>query len=240
MKKGIRTVYTIGEKYENKWGDKYKIIGYTDNVNERIIEFESGCIKKVLKNSIKEKEIKDFNHNTFYGVACLGMENACDHYLFWRWLNMIGRCYNQKHCQYKSYGDKGIYVEEYLRNFSNYINVVENLENASKLKEFPKEWQIDKDLKSIYDLCYSRNTLTIMKASENLELENKGKRVKVYMFSLNNELVNIFNSINEAERITGVHRGNIARTMRGESRTAGGHKWRNKNDENEVTYVKQL
>lgn len=236
MKKGSKNVFVIGEKHTNIWGQTFEIIGYTEHVRKRIIKFESGCIKTVYILSIKNKKIKDFNQNTIYGVGCLGMEDATCHYLWWRWFNMIGRCYDLNHCQYKSYGDKGIYVEEYLRNFKNYVQFIESLPNASKLKEFPDEWQIDKDLKSKSNLCYSRDTITIMKGVDNLELENKGKRIQVFMFSLDDKLINKFKSISEAERKTGVYRGNIARVIRGDSKTAGGYKWKTSINK-EVNYV---
>jgi hypothetical protein len=194
--------------------------------------FKSGCIKTVLTSSIKHNKIKDFNVNSYYGVACLGMEGATSHHLWNRWLNMIGRCYNPKHSQYKSYENKGIYVEEYLRNFKNYISCVESLPNNDKLLNDSDNWQIDKDLKSGY--YYSRDSLTIMKSKENLELENAGKRIRVDMYSINDKFLKSFESISEAEINTGIYRGNIARVIRGEANTAGGFKWKNK----EVEYDK--
>ena len=47
------------------------------------------------------------------------------------------------------------------------------------------------------------------------------------MYSLEGELLQIFESISEAERITGIHRGNIARCVRKEGKTAGGYRWEN-------------
>lgn len=70
---------------------------------------------------------------------------------------MIGRCYSKKHPQYKSYGSKGVYVEQYLLDFSNYVSFISSLENYKNLIEHPKEWQIDKDKKG--GGCYSRNTM---------------------------------------------------------------------------------
>jgi len=153
------------------------------------------------------------------------MKGATKHYLWFRWVNMIRRCYDIKAPNYKSYGAKGIYVEEYLRNFKNYINFIETLPNIDKLKKDPNSWQIDKDLKSGY--FYSRDSVTIMKSEENLELENKGKKIQIIMLSLDGKVIEKFESMYEAETKTGIHRGNISRVIRGESKTAGGYKWRN-------------
>lgn len=60
---------------------------------------------------------------------------------------MVGRCYSKKHPQYKSYGAKGIFVEPYLLNFSNYVSFVSSLDNYNHLINNPDKWQIDKDKK---------------------------------------------------------------------------------------------
>jgi len=140
---------------------------------------------------------------------------------------MIGRCYDKNHSAYKSYGAKGVYVEEYLLNFKNYCDFLKTLPNYNKLKKNPKAWQVDKDLKS--GKCYSKDTLTIMKNEDNLELENCTKRVKINQYTTNNKYIQTFESINQAEKITHIHRGNIARCVRGQSHTAGGFKWKKVN-----------
>lgn len=139
---------------------------------------------------------------------------------------MIGRCYSENHCGYKSYGAKGISVFQELLNFKNYVSVVEKLWNYNFLLEHPEEWDIDKDYKSKDIKIYSKDTLCIMKKMKNIELENHNKKVKIQQFSLDNQLVNTFESISAAEKITKIHRGNIAKVVRGEAKTAGGYIWR--------------
>lgn len=152
------------------------------------------------------------------------MDYASKHYLYDRWLNMIGRCYSKTHSGYKSYGEKGILVEDYLRNFRNYIEFVESLPNIEKLKEDSQNWNIDKDLKG--GRIYSRDTLSIITTAHNLEIQNKDIKITANMHSLEGEFIQSFESISEAERRTGIHRGNIARNIRGESNTAGGYIWK--------------
>ena len=64
-----------------------------------------------------------------------------------------------------------------------------------------------------------------MRREENLEEENSRKRFKIKMIDKNGNVLKIFESITVAEKETGIHRGNIARTVRGQSKTAGGYRW---------------
>ena len=86
IKKGKHYSYLIGDVFTNYQGLNYKIIDYDKNVRRRIIKFDSGCIKNVLISSIIKGNITDYNAKTICGVGCLGMKNACVHFLFWRWL----------------------------------------------------------------------------------------------------------------------------------------------------------
>ena len=57
-----------------------------------------------------------------------------------------------------------------------------------------------------------------------------GRRSKaVDQYSLNNEWIATFNSMIEAERITGVHRAGIGKVCNGQRATAGGFIWKFKN-----------
>jgi hypothetical protein len=228
----IKTKYLIGERFFNSRNQEYEIIGYTDNNRERVIRFiDSGIKKKILIKGITRGSVRDFSDNSILGVGVPGMENASNHFLFDRWMNMIGRCYYKKHCQYKNYGAKGIIVEDYLLNFKNYIDCVSKLENYDLLKKYPKIYQIDKDILSINEKIYSRETLRIVTLDENLEEENKKRRFEIDRYSLDGNYIDTFESITKAEKITGIHRGNIARNVRNEGKSAGGYIWKRKEQE---------
>lgn len=154
------------------------------------------------------------------------MDNATDHFLFNRWINMIGRCYNKNHRGYKSYGANGVTVSDELLNFKSYIAILEGLPNYDFLLENPKEWDIDKDYKSKGVKIYSKDTICIMKKTKNIELENESKKVKIQQITLDNELVNTFESITSAENITGISKRNIAKVVNGKAKTAEGYIWR--------------
>ena len=222
----VKTKYLIGERYKNNEGNWYTIISFPKDNRRRNIRFDSGYEDCALTCQLRNGKVKDLGVKTYYGVACSGMKNATNHFLFNRWINMIGRCYNKNHCGYKSYGANGITVSDELLNFKNYIDIVEKLPNYKFLLENPEKWDIDKDYKSKNEKIYSKDTICIMKKEKNLELENRTRRIKIQQFTFNNTLVETFESIYEAEKTTGIHRGNISRAIRGKSKTAGGYIWR--------------
>lgn len=231
MRKGSKINKLIGEKYINKDEKIFEIIGYVDdNARGRIIKFESGYQRQTTTRSIYNGTniIDIYTKKSIYGIAIMDVDNGTKHILYWRWLNMIGRCYNKNHVQYNHYGKSGYIVEDYLLRFSNYIKFIESLPNYEKLKNNPKLYEIDKDIKTNrQSKIYSRETISIVLAEDNLEEENKRKRIKVYQYDLLNNLINEFVSITEAEKITNIHIGNIARCIRKQSKTAGGFIWSN-------------
>ena len=224
-RKGQRTSFLIGEEYINNKGCKFKIIGYVENPRRRKIKFESGYEDVVLISRIKSGSVRDLNYKTCCGVGCLGIKNATKHPLYYRWTNMIGRCYNKNHAAYKSYGAKGVTVSEELCNFKNYIEIVSKLPHYKEMLENPDQWDIDKDLNSKKEKIYSKDTIKIMLKNKNLELENKNKRIKVQQFTLDMEYINTFESITEAGNLTSISKRNISRAVRNNT-TAGGYIWR--------------
>lgn len=201
-------------------------MGYPDNVRRRYVKFDSGYDCCPLVSQLRNGKVRDLGQCTYYGIASAGMDNATDHFLFNRWINMIGRCYNENHRGYKFYGANGVTVSEELLNFKNYIRIVESLPNYNFLLENPKEWDIDKDYKSKDVKIYSKDTICIMKKTKNIELENESKKIKIQQITLDNELVDTFESITSAENITGINKRNIAKVVNGKAKTAGGYIWR--------------
>ena len=217
----------IGEVKKNRWGIEYKIIGYVENYPRlRQIKFiKSGYVAVVNCFNIRDGSASDYTHATVCGVGATGFKDASKHILYYRWANMLGRCYSEKHSGYKSYGAKGCYVEDYLLNFKNYVEFVEGLENYKLLKENPEKYHIDKDMKNPNTKCYSRETISIITKEKNIEIENNDKSIQIEAYDLNGNFVASFISITIAEKMTGIPRGNIARNVRGESKTAGGYVW---------------
>ena len=158
---------------------------------------------------------------TKYGLRGNFKGNASEHPLYFRWMNMLRRCYEPTFYGYESYGGKGVTVEPFLQVFSNYVEFVSGLPHYDDFLLSPKDWQIDKDGRG--GDVYSRLTIQIIPSAENLEIENAAKRIPIFRVD---ELGNrqFYPSISEAERITGIWRGNIARAVR-TGYSAGGYKW---------------
>lgn len=221
------TTNKIGEVKKNKWGIEYKITGYVEGYPRlRQVKFlKSGYIAIVKDFNIRDGSVSDYTHPTVCGVGITGFKDASKHILYYRWANMIGRCYSKKHSGYKSYGAKGCYVEDYLLNFKNYVKFVESLDGFDLLKNNPEKYHIDKDMKYVNNKCYSRETISIITKEKNIKIENKNKIVKIEAYDLDGNFVASFASICIAEKMTGIHRGNIAKNVRGEAKTAGGYIW---------------
>lgn len=222
MKKGSKSHYLINECFENDDGRKYEIIGYCKNVRRRLIRFESGYEDEVLISQIKHGKIKDLYQKTYYGIACLGIKGGTNHLLYWRWFNMISRCYNPKHSQYKFYGAKDVIVSDELLNFKTYIEVVSNLEEYDNLILYPDKYDVDKDIKS--GKIYGKDTIKIIPKTLNASIAHKNDRVAVDMI-YNNNVINSFASITEAEKITNIHSASISRAVKTGIK-AGGYNWR--------------
>lgn len=158
---------------------------------------------------------------TKYGSRGKFDGNISEHPLYFRWMNMLRRCYEPKFHGYKSYGGKGVTVEPYLQVFSNYVDFVSSLPNYKELVEHPAEWQIDKDICG--GNIYSRKTIKIIPSRVNLEAENAAKRIPVYR-TLSDGSKDVYKSITDASVQTGIHRGNIARSLR-TGYKAGGYAW---------------
>lgn len=227
LKTKKRTINKIGEIKKNRWGIEYEIVGYIENHPRlRQIKFlKSGYVSIVNNFNIKDGSSSDYTHPTVCGVGVTGFKDASKHMLYYRWANMIGRCYSEKHSGYKSYGAKGCYVEDYLLNFKNYIDFIEGLDNYELLKNNPEKYHIDKDLKYSNEKCYSRETISIISKERNIEIENINRIVEVKAYDLEGNFVASFASICIAEKMTGIHKGNIAKNVNGKAKTAGGYIW---------------
>lgn len=227
LKNKKRTVNKIGEIKKNRWGIEYEIIGYVENYPRlRQVKFlKSGYVTVVNNFNIKDGSVSDYTHPTVCGVGATGFKDASKHILYYRWANMLGRCYSEKHSGYKSYGAKGCYVEDYLLNFKNYVEFIEGLEDYKLLKDNPEKYHIDKDIKSMNDKCYSRETISIITKEKNIEIENNDKAIEIEAYDLNGNFVASFVSITIAEKMTGIHKGNIAKNINGKAKTAGGYVW---------------
>lgn len=225
--KGARTSCVIGERHTNNNGEMFTIIGYDDDARLRHIRFDSGYETTVIIAQITKGNIRDLGQKTICEVACSGMKNPSHHPLYYRWLNMLKRCYDKKHHHYSSYGAKGVYVEDYFLTFKNYAEYVSTLDNYDLLLASPKDWHIDKDVSG--KRYYGRDTVNIIKSKDNLELGAKNKRIKVEQLDFQGNILAEYESIWEAGITTGIPRINIGKAV-GQDISVGGFLWRRKTD----------
>ena len=167
------------------------------------------------------------------------MKNATKHPLYWRWQGMLGRCYNPKFDNYKSYGAKGVTVSEELLNFKDYVEIVSKLPNYEKFLENPNQWQIDKDIRGDNKKnIYSKDTLSIVQNKDNLHEENSRKAFAIEAYDDDGYLVAVFTSITIACKIFGSdNRQNLARAVKNNWKYLG--YWWRKRDEN-LLYEKRI
>lgn len=192
-----------------------------------------------MVSQIRNGKITNYDEKSYYGIASVGMKNATKHPLYWRWQGMLGRCYNQKFDNYKSYGAKGVTVSEELLNFNDYIEIVSKLPNYEKFLENPNQWQIDKDIRGDNKKnIYSKDTLSIVQNKDNLHEENSRKAFAIEAYDDDGYLVAIFASITIACKIFGSdNRQNLARAVKNNWKYLG--YWWRKRDEN-LLYEKRI
>ena len=98
-------------------------------------------------------------------------------------------------------------------------NRFKNLEYTTQQDNCKKAWE--KGLcENVREKAYTTKRKITIKTSR-----------KVAQMHINGTIINVFNSIREAERKTGISNGNISRCCRKEFRTAGGYAWKYISDE---------
>lgn len=98
-----------------------------------------------------------------------------------------------------------------------------------------KLWNEGKTHKEILELIKcSRVTLTYIldelqiPATTRRQRSNAYKAIAVQQYDLNNQLIQEFNSISEASKVTNIPTGNISKNCKGKLKTAGGYIWKYK------------
>lgn len=228
--------YLIGEVYKNKKGLEFTIIDYVkkpdDKNSYRKIKFiKSGYETVSNTSSIKSGSILDRLDKSVCGVGCIGKHGNKNNPFLNRWKDMIYRCYDGKSNSYINYGAKGVYVCKEWHNFDTFYKDIQSMENFKNMLENPKEWQLDKDFNK--SNVYSKDTVKIVSRKDNLIERNnrrgnpsKNLKKKVYQYSLKNELLNTYNSVQECSEKTSIKHQNISSCCRGVTKTAGGYIFR--------------
>ena len=181
-------MYTVKDKvfHSNNYGD-FKIIedmGFADDDihhQHRLvkIKFINTVTERIVKyDDVLKGEVKDTYFNSKYEAItiCNTHINDLERYIHKIWSNMMDRCYNNNNASYKSYGNKGIIVDEEWHDYSNFRRDIVNLPGWQLKINDPINYQLDKDLLQ-YTIphemrVYSKNTCVWLHRVLNQRLQN--------------------------------------------------------------------
>lgn len=230
------TKYNVGDVFQSNNFGKYKITKVLDNDQREIQFLDTGYKTIVDTTRIKTGEIRDIYFKSVCGIGVLGKYSS-SHYLYSRWHAMLCRCYDKNNSCYETYGGSGVQVCPRWHYFENYVKDIESLENSDKLKgKNSSDWHIDKDIKIENNKIYSKNTVLIVKSSQNVaERNSRYNKKPINMLDLNGNFIKNFNSIKEATEFAAPHleySTSIIKCAKGEMKTAYGYKWTYADDNN--------
>ncbi|MGL6108175.1 hypothetical protein [Romboutsia sp.] len=196
--------YGLGTIHENRYGEKFEIIGKCDRTNYRVVRFLEPYqyINEVDTSNIIDKKVKNPYRKSVYNIGCLGegidfnrLKCNSTHPLYSIWSNMINRCYNPKHTKYPIYGAKGVKVCNEWHNFSYFVEDILEMYNGSLLYESylikdykGDKWALDKD--STNSKIYSKYTVKIipMKLNSGMSrMKDEDRKSKLIQEILDNE-----------------------------------------------------
>lgn len=126
------------------------------------------------------------------------------------WRNMVDRCYNEKHVNYKSYGGKGVQVCPRWWDFDNFYIDVQKIPNFQWKKKFPYDFNLDKDYYS--SNYYSPETCSWISKQENSWYTSNSEQIAM---ELPTGKTNYFISIGQAELETGISRTTLSKIVLG-------------------------
>lgn len=208
MKKGVRTAYPVGFKFENKHGIQFVITGYTENPRVREVLANETKSMLVRISQIKNGNVKSGYEKNHFGMFIGNVNNATKHPLYFRWVNMVRRCTDSKHPGYKFYGEKGVKVSEEFLCFENYLKALESKNNFEDLLKFPNKWQVDKDIYG--GKIYSSQSVRIIPSHQNMSMAHN----KTKVIAKNGNAIKFFESITDAATGLGSNAANVSAALK--------------------------
>lgn len=144
-----------------------------------LIQFiDTGYITNSSKSVILKGEIKDPYFRLVCDVGYKGefvkipsLSKKMNEKLYFKWYDMLRRCYDVKNDSYADYGGVGVFVDERWHSYENFLRDVITLYDYEEAVSVGfKDWQIDKDyFGSNY---YSKDTCIWLSRSENMLYSN--------------------------------------------------------------------
>lgn len=182
-------VYNIvGKTFINNDGSKFVVestpIKNNRNQTQYICKFESGWKCFAASTDIRKGKVKDMLYPTVHGVGMLGfLGRKAKSYgkIYYLWLGMLRRCYDNTAPFYKWYGGKGVTVCDRWKRFDLFVEDIKNVPGYNEEKFQAGNIELDKDLIDADAKIYSPETCSFVSHRQNLEpvlktLNNPAKR----------------------------------------------------------------
>lgn len=138
--------------------------------------FDYNTSRSVYLNCARRGSVVDYYQPRICGVACRGYAttkiNSVRLKEYEVWINMINRCYNQKHEMYYLYGGKGVTVCKRWLCYEYFYHDLPSLSGYELWKNNPSDYHLDKDILQqnipVYNKIYSPQTCMFVSKLENI------------------------------------------------------------------------
>ena len=218
----------IGKTFKNNAGLEFEVIKKVERIKTetyyKIKFLKSGSVKKAEKRNIVNGRVRDDFDKHIYGVACKGnastVKPLINKIAFKRWYAMIERCYCKDSISYKSYGDKGVFVNERWLCFENFIYDLKNIKGFDYNKYIAGEIQLDKDLIENGNKEYSLEKCMFIDTFKNKSYEPTKRKEFIAISPEGKEF--IFNNQNECARTFNLTARTISKVLTGQLKSHKG------------------
>lgn len=195
-----------GMVFKNNNGLEFKILRLNRKIKtERYYEIQflkSKSFKEAERRNILKGAVRDDYDKHIYGVACKGCicssKPLINKLAFKRWYAMIERCYNKKAINYKSYGEKGVFVNDRWLCFENYFYDIFKIKGFELNKYISNDIQLDKDILFDNNKEYSFEKCVFVSQKNNKQNQPSKKKKFIAISPNGNEFE--FDNQNECAR----------------------------------------
>jgi len=225
------------------WGDGHienKPTNYRLNIklsmkdSEHLLKFAKELNAETqIRYYAGEISINIFSKSIVKDLVNLGMKEHCVPKLkeelmqhFWRGLFDADGCISHLNKFHTPYINLACNTKEICEGFGKFLGINNNVYRQGKIWIFNKS--ISRCIDDIFNKLYSNATIYLeRKYNRFVSFIKKNKWLKkVYQYDKSNNLIQIYPTMSEAERQTGIPEPNISKVCKGERKTAGGYIWK--------------
>ena len=176
-----RKIFLEGKIFKSRSYGDFLVLEFLGKDRYSIEFIKTKYRTSAFTNLILKGQVRDVYFPVYCGLGYLGEKYNTTHFLNDRWKLLIDRCYNKSSKSYKTYGEKGCYVDERWFNFSNYVDDVINIEGYNEERVKSKELELDKNTKIKGNLKYSKETCLWITREENVAEMNRRTKQKPFI-----------------------------------------------------------